>query len=105
IFRSDKRECHGCVAGENGQVSEEVPQLTDNREVLTDPMSAYQIVSILEGVVQRGTGRKAQVIGKPLGGKTGTTNNSVDSWFIGFTPDLVVGTYIGFDQPKSLGKK
>ncbi len=64
---------------------------------------AYQMVNLLEGVVERGTGVRARSLGKPVAGKTGTSNDSRDAWFIGFTPDLVVGVYIGYDQPKSLG--
>jgi penicillin-binding protein 1A len=66
---------------------------------------AYQITSILEGVVQRGTGEAAKVLNRPVAGKTGTTNDSRDTWFIGYTPDLVVGTFVGFDTPRSLGEK
>ena len=73
------------------------------RETIVDEATAYQTTSLLEGVVKRGTGWKARAIGKPVGGKTGTTNNYFDSWFVGFTPDLVVGVYVGFDQPKTLG--
>jgi penicillin-binding protein 1A len=65
----------------------------------------YQITSILEGVVQRGTGVLLKDLGRPVAGKTGTTNDSKDTWFIGFTPDLVVGVYIGFDEPKPMGEK
>ena len=64
---------------------------------------AYQMVNLLQGVVERGTGVRARSIGKPVAGKTGTSNDSRDAWFIGFTPDLVVGVYVGYDQPKSLG--
>ena len=82
-----------------------MPQLPDNREQIADPKTAYQIVSMLEGVVKRGTGRRISTIGKPLAGKTGTTNESRDTWFIGFSPDLAVGVYVGFDKPKPLGKR
>ena len=66
---------------------------------------AYQMVNLLQGVVERGTGVRARALGKPVAGKTGTSNDSRDAWFIGFTPDLVVGVYIGYDQPKSLGAR
>jgi len=66
-------------------------------------MSAYQMVSIMEGVVQRGTAMKLKVLERPIGGKTGTTNDEKDGWFIGFTPDLVVGVYLGFDNPAPMG--
>ena len=72
---------------------------------MVDPRNAFQMVSMLEGVVQRGTAKAAQTIGKPLAGKTGTTNESKDSWFVGFSPDLVVAVFVGFDQPQPMGKK
>jgi penicillin-binding protein 1A len=77
--------------------------LPDQREQVISPALAYQMVNILTGVVERGTGQRARVIDKPLAGKTGTTDDSRDAWFIGFTPDLVVGVFVGFDQPRSLG--
>lgn len=101
IFKRDSRECLECV----GQGSDNVvPFLSDDRVRITDPATAYQITSMLEGVVQRGTSVRAKAIGKVVGGKTGTTNNSIDSWFVGFSPDLVAGVYIGFDTPRTLGK-
>src|SRR5690606_2431669 len=69
------------------------------------PQTAYQIVSMLEGAVQRGTGRTVSQVGKPLAGKTGTTNDSNDTWFVGFSPNLAVGVFVGFDNPRSLGKR
>ncbi|MDA5193544.1 penicillin-binding protein 1A [Govanella unica] len=101
IFREDARACEGCDAAWNGQ---EPPQLPDPRAQVIKPQTAYQVVSMLEGVVQRGTGRSVAAVGKPLAGKTGTTNDYFDAWFVGFSPDLVVGVFIGFDQPRSLGK-
>jgi penicillin-binding protein 1A len=68
-----------------------------------DPARAYQIVNLLKGVVERGTGQRARAIEKPVAGKTGTTDDTRDAWFVGFTPDLAVGVFVGFDQPKSLG--
>ena len=62
------------------------------------------MVSMLEGVIERGTGKRIKAIGKPLAGKTGTTNDSLDTWFLGFAPDLAVGVFAGFDKPRSLGK-
>ncbi len=101
IYRSDKRKCDDCqVRHWEGQ---KIPKLPDNRQQLTDSASAYQVVSMMEGVVQRGTGRRIKSIGKPLAGKTGTSNDSKDTWFIGFTPDLVAGVFVGMDQPVSLG--
>ena len=73
-------------------------------EQVIDPITAYQIDTMLEGVVQRGTGAAAQVLGRPVGGKTGTTNDFRSAWFVGFSPQIVVGTYIGFDDNRSLGK-
>ena len=105
IYRHDKRACSGCLLhGEESIPSLLPPELPDIRETVTDPVSAYQITSVLHGVVQRGTGRRARAVKKTLGGKTGTTNKSVDSWFIGGSPDLVVGVYTGFDNPKTLGR-
>ena len=104
IFRHDNRDCSHCgdlIKWEN----QTVPVLPDTREQIADPRTAYQMVSILEGVVQRGTATKLNVLGRPLGGKTGTTNESNDTWFIGFSPDLVVGVFVGFDEPRSMGKK
>jgi penicillin-binding protein 1A len=103
IFTSDSRPCQGCRAATwNAQA---VPQIPDTREQVIDPRTAYQMVSIMEGVVQRGTGVAVKVVGKPLAGKTGTTNDSKDAWFVGFSPDLAVGVYVGYDQPHSLGGK
>lgn len=106
IFRRDDRECKACDVRDVRQfTSPEPPVVPDDREVVVDQRIAYQITSLLEGVVQRGTAVRAKAIGKPLGGKTGTTNDSRDTWFLGFSPDLVAGIYVGYDQPKSLGKK
>jgi penicillin-binding protein 1A len=102
IFRHDQRPCPGCDAV--AWTGQEVPEIPDLRPQLTDPTSAYQMVSLLEGTVQHGTGRRALAVGKPLGGKTGTTNDGRDAWFIGFSPDLTVGVFTGFDEPRSLGK-
>ncbi|AWU93020.1 penicillin-binding protein 1A [Azospirillum ramasamyi] len=104
IFRHDDRPCEGCgnVAWRDGMA---VPAVPDTREQVNDPRTTYQIVSMLEGVVQRGTAASLKSLGKPLAGKTGTTNDSHDAWFVGFSPDVVVGTYIGFDQPRSLGSR
>ena len=99
IWRHDTRECHGCQAKKPG----EEPELPDDRKQIIDPHTAYQITSMLEGVVQRGTATVLQEVGKPVAGKTGTTNEAKDVWFIGFTPDLVAGVYLGYDTPKSLG--
>ncbi len=101
VWRHDTRSCPDCEAREwNGQ---DEPELIDDRPQIVDPMSAYQMVSIMEGVVQSGTARKLKVLNRPIAGKTGTTNDEKDAWFIGYTPDLVVGVYIGFDNPSPLG--
>ena len=103
IFRHDERDCPGCR--EEGWQQQIVPAPPDIREQIADPRSVYQIVSMLQGVVQRGTGVRVAKVGKPLGGKTGTTNDSFDTWFVGFSPDLAVGVFVGFDEPKTMGPK
>ncbi|MFC7050637.1 penicillin-binding protein 1A [Emcibacter nanhaiensis] len=103
IFRHDKRECENCQV-EDWQYQEE-PKLPDERKRVLDAVTAYQLVSMMEGVVQRGTGIRIRALGKPLAGKTGTSNDSFDTWFIGFSPDLVVGVFAGFDTPRSLGNR
>lgn len=103
VFRHDERNCVDCVAV--AWTGQEVPQIPDTRAQITDPGSAYQMVSMLEGVIERGTGRSIRSIGKPLAGKTGTTNEAIDAWFMGFSPDLAVGVFTGFDEPRSLGPR
>ncbi len=103
IFVHDKRFCDGCWPVQFAD--QDMPRLPDIREQIVDPVSAYQMVSILEGVVQRGTGKSVSAIGKPLAGKTGTSNDSHDVWFAGFSPDLVAVVFVGFDDPASLGDK
>lgn len=104
IWRADTRECKDCQsAGWTAQLTP--PDIPDTREQIEDPRTAYQMVNILEGVVQRGTASRLHDIDFPLAGKTGTTNDSKDAWFIGFTPDLVCGVYVGFDNPVPLGSK
>jgi penicillin-binding protein 1A len=101
IFRHDSRACLGCKQEEwQGQ---ETPIVPDEREQVVDSRIAYQMVSMLQGVVERGTGRRIGSLNIPLAGKTGTTNDWVDAWFVGFSPDLVVGVFTGFDRPRSLG--
>jgi penicillin-binding protein 1A len=101
IYRHDERQCADCDALTWKNQTE--PKLEDPREQVIDPLTAYQITSILEGVVIRGTGASIATVGKPLAGKTGTTNSAKDLWFVGFSPDLAVGVYMGYDKPKSLG--
>lgn len=103
LFRHDQRVCDTCAA--NSWAGQQEPTLVDNSEQVLDPLSAYQVVSMLEGVVERGTGRIVSEVGKPLAGKTGTTNDAKDVWFVGFSPDLAVGVYMGYDRPRSLGAK
>ncbi|MTJ80138.1 MAG: penicillin-binding protein 1A, partial [Telmatospirillum sp.] len=101
IYRHDARACNGCQA--TFYTDQDMPDVPDDSEQLVDPMTAYQMVHILEGVVERGTGRIVSAVGKPLAGKTGTSNDSKDTWFVGFSPDLAVGVFVGFDDPVSLG--
>ncbi|HJO77363.1 MAG TPA: penicillin-binding protein 1A [Pelagibacteraceae bacterium] len=102
IYKSDKRKCIGCE--EISYLRDEIPTIKDNREQIISPETAYQIVSMMEGVVKRGTGRKLRNLNLNLAGKTGTTNQNMDAWFLGFTSKLVIGVYVGFDEPKSLGR-
>jgi penicillin-binding protein 1A len=102
IFRHDTRPCPQCA--DPAWMPDDVPSVPDDREQVVDPRTAYQMVSILEGVVQRGTGAKiGALLKRPLAGKTGTTNDITDTWFVGFSPDLAVGVYVGFDNPRTLG--
>ena len=101
IYRHDERVCQGCDAPKWESQSE--PVLLDKREQVLDPLTAYQITSMMEGVVQRGTGQRLKVLNRHVAGKTGTTNDAKDLWFVGFSPDLVVGVYLGYDRPRSLG--
>ena len=104
VMRHDTRTCTDCEVA-TGWRHQAEPQLPDLREQIIDSATAYQMVSMLEGVVQRGTGVRVNSVGKPLAGKTGTTNASQDAWFIGFSPDLAVGVYVGFDEPRTLGPR
>ena len=102
IFNSDNRECIGCdryLESENI-----IPFFKDNYQQAISKETAYQILSMLEGTVQRGTGKRLRDLDVPLAGKTGTTNDNYDAWFIGSTSNLVIGVYVGFDNPKSLGR-
>ncbi|NMJ41939.1 PBP1A family penicillin-binding protein [Roseomonas sp. JC162] len=102
VWRADRRTCAGCAGGPEGQP----PELVDpQRRQVTDPIAAYQMVSLLQGVVARGTGQSAigDRLGRPVAGKTGTTDDYKDNWFVGFTPDIVVAVWMGFDDPRTLG--
>ncbi len=102
VYRHDDRKCPDCRA--DAWHDQRVPEIPDTRPQITDPASAYQVVSMLRGVVERGTGRRISEIDKPLAGKTGTTNEERDTWFIGFSPDLAVGVFVGYDDPVPLGR-
>ena len=102
IFKHDNYDCPDCNADKwEGQTPPERP---DMREQIIDPLTAYQMTSILEGVVLRGTGARLRSLKRHLGGKTGTSNDTKDAWFIGFSPDLVAGVYVGYDEPETLGR-
>ncbi len=126
IYKLDQRPCGGCnrtgaaaspgvllISGAHATADAMAgaapippePVIPDQRKRVLDERTAYQVVSMLQGVVQSGTGRRIGTLGWPLGGKTGTTNDWVDAWFVGFSPDLTVGVFVGFDQPRSLGKR
>ncbi len=102
IFNNEKRFCENCdkISFEGNST----PIIKNNFEQIFSPQTAYQMTSILEGVIQRGTGKRLRDLNLQLAGKTGTTNNNTDTWFIGFTSNLVVGVYVGYDNPKRLGK-
>ncbi|WP_302474381.1 penicillin-binding protein 1A [Sabulicella glaciei] len=100
VWRNAARGCEGCVSGPEAGP----PRVTDNRRQIADPIATYQMVSILQGAAQNGTGtRAAQGLNRPVAGKTGTTDDYRDNWFVGFTPDIVVAVWLGYDEPRSLG--
>ena len=102
IFKVKNRKCSGCdkFIGKTN----EYPKIKNTNERVFSEETAYQMVSLLSGAVKRGTAKKLKSLKVPLGGKTGTTNDNYDAWFIGFSSNLVIGVYIGFDNPKTLGK-
>ncbi|WP_269586329.1 penicillin-binding protein 1A [Roseibium sp. Sym1] len=102
IYKHDSRICDGCT--QDIWEGQGEPSLIDDREQVLDPMTAYQITSMMEGVVQRGTATRVRAVGRPVAGKTGTTNDEKDAWFMGFTPDLAVGVFVGYDNPKPMGR-
>lgn len=102
VFKHDQRVCDGCIADTWEQQAE--PLIIDNREQVLDPMTAFQITSMMQGVVQRGTGTYVSRLGRPVAGKTGTSSDYKDAWFVGFTPELAVGVYVGYDTPRSMGR-
>ncbi len=108
IFRRDTRACKGCTIEDGASIDLDArpPLPDDDREQIVDPRLAYQITSMLNGVTIRGTGARVHVeLKNILAGKTGTTNDSNDTWFIGYSPDLVAGVFVGYDKPRTLGKK
>ena len=102
IFNNEKRKCVNC--NQISPLSKNYPVIKDNFPQIFSAETAYQMISILEGVIQNGTGRKLKDLNLDIGGKTGTTNGNTDAWFVGFTSKLVIGTYVGSDNPKSLGR-
>ena len=104
IYDTRLKKCIDCKINKISSIIK-VPTLNENKNIILDPRFAYQITSMMEGVVKRGTAKKLKDLNVPIAGKTGTTNKNKDAWFIGFTPDLVIGVYVGYDQPKSLGYK
>ncbi|MEM0900509.1 MAG: penicillin-binding protein 1A [Pseudomonadota bacterium] len=102
IFKHDTRICEGCQA--TSWLGQTEPQLVDQRQQVLDPMTAYQITSMMEGVIERGTAQNLKDLGHRIAGKTGTTNEERDAWFVGYSPNLVTGIYVGFDNPTPMGK-
>ena len=102
IFNTETRDCKNC--NQISFLSDEIPKISDNFNQIFSPQTAYQITSMLERVIKRGTGRKLKDLNLDIAGKTGPTNKNTDTWFIGFTSDLVIGVYVGYDEPKTLGK-
>ena len=102
IFNSENRECQGC--NQISYLSENIPKIKNNFKQVFSKETAYQMTSILEGTVKRGTAKKLKDLNLDLGGKTGTTNKNTDTWFVGFSSNYVIGVYVGYDVPSSLGK-
>ena len=102
IYRRDDRPCVGCAA--DNWIGQEEPYVPGEGDEVLDPVTAFQITWMLQGVVERGSGRAAAIEGQTVAGKTGTTNQNRDAWFVGFTPKVVVGCFIGYDIPRSLGQ-
>ncbi|RDI52282.1 penicillin-binding protein 1A [Microvirga subterranea] len=102
IFRHDRRRCMGCAAP--SWRNQSAPRPTGETEQVIDPLTAYQVTSLLEGVVERTLPRVFSGLDRPIAGKTGTTNDAKDLWFVGSTPELAVGVFLGYDRPRSLGR-
>jgi len=101
-YRHDQRECIDCLVP--GLAPGEAPRIESNRERVMNAITAYQLTSMMTGVVERGTAARTVGLDVPVAGKTGTTNEAKDVWFIGFTSNIVAGCYIGYDQPRPLGR-
>ena len=101
VYRHEPRACQGC--GEQAGQQPAPPEIVDSRKPFHDPASVYQVVHMLQGVTTRGTAAQLAVLGRPIMGKTGTTNDARDNWFMGSTPDITIGIYVGFDEPRTLG--
>ncbi len=104
IYDTRLKKCPECKV-DSFSAEIKIPVLDEDKNIIIDPRLAYQITSMMEGVIKRGTAKNLKDLNVPIAGKTGTTNQNKDAWFIGFTPDLVIGVYVGYDQPKSLGYK
>ena len=104
IFLSEFAKCKGCDRFSEDDLNTNLPIIEFNQKKVISEQTAYQITSILKGVITRGTGNKLKDLKVPIAGKTGTTNNNFDAWFIGYSSNLVIGVYVGFDNPKTLGK-
>jgi penicillin-binding protein 1A len=102
IFKHEERVCQQCNAAE--WTGQDEPEVVDAREQVLDPMTAYQITSMMQGVILRGTAYGKIKLDSDVAGKTGTTNDEKDTWFVGYTPSLVAGLYLGYDDPKPLGR-
>ncbi|WP_299962440.1 penicillin-binding protein 1A [uncultured Roseobacter sp.] len=102
IYRHDQRTCRDCAQPRLPEGM--APRVVSNREQIMDPITAYQLTSMMRGVVERGTAARTVNLSVPTAGKTGTTNDAKDVWFVGFTSNIVAGCYIGYDQPRSLGR-
>ena len=103
IYKASLGSCSNCL--DTFSETNTKPKIINNKENIFSASHAYQVTSMLKGAVDRGTGRKTSFKGIEIAGKTGTTNNNTDAWFIGYTSDLIIGIYTGFDKPLSLGKK
>ena len=102
IYQEKSRQCIGCDKFINDGA--DLPIIKNTNKIIISEETAYQMTSMLQGAVERGTAKKLRTLNVPLAGKTGTTNDNYDAWFIGFSSDILIGVYIGYDNPKTLGK-